>query len=46
MRAGIYRSTAEWLDAADPLAALRPRFRDREHDPIYLDGNSLGRLSR
>ncbi|SBT41940.1 kynureninase [Micromonospora auratinigra] len=32
------------LDAADPLAELRDRFVIADHDLIYLDGNSLGRL--
>ncbi|MDQ2661354.1 MAG: aminotransferase class V-fold PLP-dependent enzyme [Actinomycetota bacterium] len=38
------RSTsAEQLDAADPLAALRDRFAASEGLVAYLDGNSLGR---
>ena len=39
------RARAIALDAADPLRALRDRF--VVHDPgrLYLDGNSLGRLS-
>ncbi|MGR6320282.1 kynureninase [Micromonospora soli] len=32
------------IDAADPLADLRDRFVIADHDLIYLDGNSLGRL--
>ncbi len=39
------RSEAEALDAADPLAAFRERFVIPDPDRIYLDGNSLGRLS-
>jgi kynureninase len=39
------RASAEALDAADPLAAFRSRFPDPEPDRLYLDGNSLGRLS-
>jgi len=38
------RSQAAELDAADPLAALRGRFRRSDTTPIYLDGNSLGML--
>jgi kynureninase len=34
------------LDRADPLAAFRSRFASSPQDPIYLDGNSLGRLPR
>jgi kynureninase len=33
------------LDSADPLAALRRHFPEPEAGRIYLDGNSLGRLS-
>ena len=33
------------LDAADPLGALRDRFIIPDPERIYLDGNSLGRLS-
>jgi len=36
------RSAAE-LDAADPLASLRPRFVGADSSLIYFDGNSLGR---
>jgi kynureninase len=39
------RAHAEALDAADPLAGFRDRFAV-EDEPIYLDGNSLGRLPR
>ncbi len=41
----IDRSHAEALDAADPLARFRDRFVIADPDRIYLDGNSLGRLS-
>ncbi|MGZ6259919.1 MAG: kynureninase [Candidatus Limnocylindrales bacterium] len=40
------RRQAEALDAADPLAALRERFVFARGGPLYLDGNSLGRLPR
>jgi kynureninase len=36
--------TAAELDRADPLRDFRPRFATAAGDPIYLDGNSLGRL--
>ncbi len=39
------RSEAEALDAADPLATFRHRFVITDPERIYLDGNSLGRLS-
>jgi kynureninase len=39
------RAEARRLDAADPLAALRARFVIPDDDLVYLDGNSLGRLS-
>jgi kynureninase len=39
------RAHAEALDAADPLASFRERFAVAD-EPIYLDGNSLGRLPR
>ena len=35
---------AEELDANDPLAHFRERFVITDHDLIYMDGNSLGRL--
>lgn len=40
----ITRSTAEALDAADPLADARQRFYISDPSVIYFDGNSLGRL--
>src|SRR5215472_4324438 len=40
------RGHAEALDRADSLAWLRDRFVVGETGPIYLDGNSLGRLPR
>jgi len=44
--AGLSRTDAEALDAADPLRGFRARFVFGEEDAhrIYLDGNSLGRL--
>jgi kynureninase len=39
------RLFAEQLDHADPLASFRARFVIPDPDLIYLDGNSLGRLS-
>jgi kynureninase len=41
----IDRSDAEALDLADPLAPFRDRFVIPDPERIYLDGNSLGRLS-
>jgi kynureninase len=38
------RARAEALDAADPIAGLRDRFAYEPGGPVYLDGNSLGRL--
>jgi kynureninase len=38
------RGRAAALDAADPLAGFRGRFAADERGPVYLDGNSLGRL--
>ena len=38
------RARAERLDADDPLAGFRERFVIEDHETIYLDGNSLGRL--
>jgi kynureninase len=38
------RAHAEALDAADPLASFRERFAIDADGPLYLDGNSLGRL--
>jgi len=40
----IDRSTAEKLDATDPLADYRNQFVIDDETLIYLDGNSLGRL--
>jgi len=37
---------AAQLDAQDPLAPFRERFVITDPDPIYMDGNSLGRLPR
>ena len=39
------RADAERLDVADPLAQFRDRFVIPDPGRIYLDGNSLGRLS-
>lgn len=39
------RSEALALDEGDPLASFRDRFVVADPDRIYLDGNSLGRLS-
>jgi kynureninase len=39
------RAEAEELDRADGLAPFRARFPIGEGDPIYMDGNSLGRMS-
>jgi kynureninase len=40
------RSLADQRDADDPLAPLRDRFVIPDDGLVYLDGNSLGRLSR
>ncbi len=40
------RGEAERLDAADPLRGLRAAFEIADPEPIYLDGNSLGRLPK
>ena len=45
MISALHRSDAEALDATDPLASLRHRFVIADPDRLYLDGNSLGRLS-
>ncbi|MHB1930318.1 MAG: kynureninase, partial [Acidimicrobiales bacterium] len=37
------REEAEDRDAADPIAPLRGEFAIGDAEPIYLDGNSLGR---
>ena len=39
------RSLAETLDSSDPLASFRERFVITDPGLIYLDGNSLGRLT-
>ena len=39
------RSYAAKMDNLDPLARFRSRFMIEESDLIYLDGNSLGRLT-
>ena len=41
----IDRVAAETLDGGDPLARFRDRFVGGDPHRIYLDGNSLGRLS-
>jgi len=38
------KSFAETADQHDPLSRFRERFYIPDHDLIYLDGNSLGRL--
>lgn len=40
------RERAAALDAADPLAPLRDDFVVNDEGPLYVDGNSLGRLPR
>jgi kynureninase len=40
------RAFAENLDSQDPLALFRSRFVILDPDLIYLDGNSLGRLTQ
>lgn len=40
------RSTAELLDAADPLAKFKDEFYISDPKLCYLDGNSLGRLPK
>ena len=40
------RAQAEALDRSDPLAGFRSEFVIDEHGPVYMDGNSLGRVSR
>ena len=42
----IERAEVERLDAADPLRGLRAAFEIASPEPIYLDGNSLGRLPK
>ena len=41
----LTRAHAEELDRADPLGGFRDRFEHGNGDRIYVDGNSLGRLS-
>ncbi len=41
----LTRAHALELDSADPLAGFRDRFELGDGDRIYVDGNSLGRLS-
>jgi len=41
----LTRAHALELDRGDPLAAFRARFEFGDDDRIYVDGNSLGRLS-
>jgi kynureninase len=38
------RSTAQAIDAADPLAKYKQAFQITDPDLCYLDGNSLGRM--
>jgi kynureninase len=40
----LSREHADALDAADPLAGFRDRFVVDPAGPLYVDGNSLGRL--
>jgi kynureninase len=42
----LSRLYAEDLDSRDPLAVFRDQFVISDPDLIYLDGNSLGRLTR
>ncbi len=42
----VDRAAAEKMDLADPLAPYRSRFIVASNEPIYLDGNSLGRPSK
>jgi kynureninase len=41
----LTRTHAQELDRTDPLAGFRDRFEFGDGDRIYVDGNSLGRLS-
>jgi kynureninase len=43
---GTFREEARSLDRGDPLARLRAEFVFDEDGPLYLDGNSLGRLPK
>ena len=40
------RAKAERQDAEDPIGWLRDRFVIGQSDPLYMDGNSLGRLPK
>jgi kynureninase len=44
--ADLIRERAAELDAADPLAGQRGAFVVDDDGPLYVDGNSLGRLPR
>jgi kynureninase len=44
--AGRVSLRADELDAADPLAHFRDRFEHEPGGPLYVDGNSLGRLPK
>ena len=44
MAADLIRERAAALDAGDPLADLRDAFVVDDDGPLYVDGNSLGRL--
>jgi kynureninase len=44
-RPALARPALARLDDGDPLAGFRARFRIGSDGPIYLDGNSLGRVS-
>jgi kynureninase len=41
----VTRAHSAQLDRADPLSGFRDRFEHGDGDRIYVDGNSLGRLS-
>lgn len=43
---GPTREEAAALDRSDPLAAFRDRFVIDDDGPVYVDGNSLGRLPK
>jgi kynureninase len=44
MKISTSEAYARELDASDPLAHLRDRYKITDPDLIYLDGNSLGRM--